>query len=118
MNEVYGLMAVIAQAGGGQGGGGAGLAQMLPMMVIFLLIMYFMMIRPQQRKEKERIKMIEAIKSGDKVLFCGGILGIVANVKEGTFIVKIADNVKVEVARGAVMKVLEKDDKVTTEDAK
>jgi len=116
MNEVLGLITILAQGTPGQGGGSP--LSLLPMMIIFLLIMYFMMIRPQQRKEKERIKMIEAIKSGDKVMFCGGILGIVANVKDSTFILKIADNVKVEVARGAVMKVLEKDEKITTEDKK
>ena len=62
--------------------------------------------------------MISDIKSGDKVMFSGGILGVVSNVKDSTFTVKVADNVKMEVARGAVMKVLDKDEKVTTEDVK
>ena len=88
---------------------------MLPMIVIFA-IMYFMMIRPQQRKEKERRQMIDAIKTGDRVLFGGGIMGTVANVKEGTFLVKIADNVKIEVARGGVTKVLEKGEKPGKDD--
>jgi preprotein translocase subunit YajC len=97
---------------GGFGGLGG---MMIPMLVIFG-IMYFMLIRPQQRKEKERRAMIDNVKTGDRVLFSGGILGTIANVKETTFLVKIADNVKIEVARGGVTKVLDKGDKVTKED--
>jgi preprotein translocase subunit YajC len=69
-----------------------------------------MMIRPQMKKEKERKKLIENIKSGDRVLFCGGMIGSVVSVKDATFVVKIADNVKVDIARGAVLRVLEKDE--------
>jgi len=94
------------------GGGSGGLTQMLPMMIIIFAIFYFMLIRPQQRKEKERKKMIEEIKSGTRVVFSGGILGTVTNVKESTFIVKVADGVKLEVSRGAVSRVFEKGDKV------
>jgi preprotein translocase subunit YajC len=70
-----------------------------------------MLIRPQQRKERERKTMIQNIKSGERVMFSGGILGTVTNVKEHTFVIKIADNTKIEVARGAVSKVLEKGEK-------
>jgi preprotein translocase subunit YajC len=49
-------------------------------------------------------------------MFSGGILGTVTNVKEGVFVVKIADNVKIEIARGAVIKVIEKGDKIETEE--
>lgn len=91
--------------------GSSGLGQMLPMMIIIFAIFYFMLIRPQQRKEKERKKMIEEIKSGTRVVFSGGILGTVTNVKESAFIIKVADGVKLEVSRGAVSRVLEKGDK-------
>ena len=55
--------------------------------------------------------MIKSIKSGDKVITAGGIHGVVANVKENTFIVKIADNVKIEVNKSGVVSVMEKDAK-------
>lgn len=104
----------LAMAGGpaaqGAGGGAGSFGMMLPMLIIFA-IMYFMLIRPQQRKEKERQQMIGAVKTGDRVLFGGGILGTVTNVKETTFVVKIADNVKVEVLRASVQRVLEKGEK-------
>ena len=96
------------------GAGGLG-GMMLPMLIIFG-IMYFMLIRPQQRKEKERQSMIKAVKTGDRVLFSGGILGSVTNVKDNTVIVRIADGVKVEVVRGGIQKVLEKGEKLSGEE--
>ncbi|MBL7114988.1 MAG: preprotein translocase subunit YajC [Kiritimatiellae bacterium] len=95
--------------------GGLG-GMMLPMLVIFG-IMYFMMIRPQQRKEKERQAMIKAVKTGDRVLFSGGILGTVTNVKDASVIIRISDGVKVEVVRGGIQKVLEKGEKLSGEEA-
>jgi preprotein translocase subunit YajC len=75
---------------------------------IMVVIFYFMLIRPQQRREKERRALLEAVKSGDRVLFSGGIIGIVSNVKERTFTIKVADGVKLEVSRAAVTQVLDK----------
>ena len=112
MDAMMSLIAMAPPAGEGQGGG---LGMFAPMLIIFA-IFYFMLIRPQQRKEKERRNMIANIKSGERVLFSGGIIGTVANVKEHTFIVKVADNVKLEVARGAVSRVVEKGDAIGADD--
>jgi len=108
MTEMF-LFPAMAAPGGEQTPGG-GLGMLFPMLIIFG-IFYFMLIRPQRRKEKERKSMVENLKSGARVMFSGGILGTVTNVKEHTFIVKIADNVKIEIARGAVSKVVEKGEK-------
>jgi preprotein translocase subunit YajC len=99
-------------------GSGGGSMQMMIMMALIFGIMYFMMIRPQQRKEKARREMINNLKSGTRVVFSGGIMGTVTNVKDGTFVIKIADGVKIEVARGAVSRILEKGEKLTEEDNK
>jgi preprotein translocase subunit YajC len=77
-------------------------------MIIMMIFFYLLMIRPQQRKEKARRAMIEQIKSGDRILFAGGLLGLVSNIKDKTLVVKIADNVKIEIARSAVNQVLDK----------
>ena len=100
--------------------GGAGQKQQSPMMLIgWLVIMvglfYFMMIRPQQRKEKARKQLISNIKSGDRVIFGGGLIGIVTNVKERLFVIKIADNMKVEVIKGSVTRVVQKDDDIAAD---
>ncbi|NCA81429.1 MAG: preprotein translocase subunit YajC [Opitutae bacterium] len=91
---------------------GGGSQQSSVFMFVWLGLMaglfYFMLIRPQKRREKERQALLGAVKTGDRVLFAGGLLGVVANVKDKTLIVKIADGVKVEIVRSAVSQVLEK----------
>ena len=107
-----------AMMGGAPGaGGGNPLKAFMPMIIIFG-IFYFMMIRPQQRKEKARRALIDNVKTGDKVLFSGGILGTVTNTKESTVIMKIADGIKIEVARGAIAKILDKGEKIALDDGK
>jgi preprotein translocase subunit YajC len=93
----------------------SGLTSMAIPMILIFGIMYFMMIRPQQRKEKERREMIENLKSGTRVVFGGGLVGTITNVKDTTFVIKIADNVKVEALRGAVSRVVEKGEKIADE---
>lgn len=83
---------------------------MLPLVFIFV-IFYFLLIRPQQKKAKEHQKLVESIKTGDQVVTSAGIHGTVTNVKEKTFIIKIADNVKVEFDRGSVAAVEKSADK-------
>ncbi|MFU8779781.1 MAG: preprotein translocase subunit YajC [Kiritimatiellia bacterium] len=95
---------------------GSGMFQMMVPMILIFGILYFMMIRPQQRKEKERREMIENLKSGTKVVFGGGVLGTITNVKDATFVIKVADNVKVEVLRGAVSRVVDKGEKISDEE--
>jgi preprotein translocase subunit YajC len=104
--------AFLAQVATPATSGPAGIFQaMLPMILIFG-IFYFILIRPQKRKEKERKEAITELKTGAKVLFAGGFIGQITNVKDTTFIIKIADNTKVEVLKNAVVKVIEKGDKV------
>jgi preprotein translocase subunit YajC len=67
--------------------------------------MYFVLLRPQMRKQKETEKLIQSVKTGDRVLAAGGIYGTVANLKEQIVILKIADNVKIEVSRSSITSV-------------
>ena len=80
---------------------GGGMGMLVPMLLIFA-IFYFMMIRPQQRKEKERRKMIQELRAGAKVVFAGGLIGKIVEAKERTFMIEIAGDVVIEVARNAV----------------
>ena len=61
------------------------------------------MIRPQQKKLKQHQTLVSSLKTGDKVVTTGGIHGLIANVKEATLILKIADNVKIEVDKASVV---------------
>lgn len=105
MNHILSVMAFV-QTGGQQGGGTLGF--ILPMILIFA-IMYFLIFRPQAKKQKQHQAMINEIKKGDKIVTAGGIHGTVAGVKdkEKTLIVKIDDNVKVELSRSSVARKLD-----------
>jgi len=72
--------------------------------VAMIVIFYFLLIRPSQKKEKDRKKMLEAVQKGDKVITVGGIYGTVVNVKpeEGIIVLKIGDGTKVDFAKSAI----------------
>ena len=88
----------------------AQMIQMIAMFAIMGVMFYFLLIRPQSKQKKEQENLLKNLKTGDKVLMSNGIFGIIANVKEKTFIVKIADNVKIEVTKSAVTTVLKSDE--------
>ena len=83
---------------------------MLAMGVIF----YFLIIRPQNKRQSDLKGLLSSLKTGDKVVTNSGIHGIIANIKEGsTLILKVADNVKIEINKDAIASV-EKDTTLTT----
>ena len=81
------------------------IAQFAPLIFIGV-IFYFLLIRPQQKQRKEQQKLISALKTGDKVITGAGIHGIISNVKETTVLLKIADNVKIEIDKASVATVV------------
>jgi preprotein translocase subunit YajC len=83
------------------------------MMVIMFAVMYFVMIRPQRRQKQEHEARVAALKSGDKIVSSGGIYGLITNVKTTTVIVKIADNVRIELDKSCVASVISKADEPT-----
>jgi preprotein translocase subunit YajC len=83
---------------------GGGFGFLVPFIFLFV-IMYFIMIRPQAKRQKEQQKLISALKTGDRVVTSSGIHGLIANVKDSTVIVKVADNVKIEMDKAAIANV-------------
>ena len=83
--------------------------QMVSTLVTFglvFVVFYFLIIRPQNKKLKEAKKMIDAVKKGDKVVTIGGVHGTVHSVKEGTVIVKVDDDCRIEFSKSAIATVL------------
>lgn len=70
--------------------------------IILLVMFYFLLIRPQQKKMKAHQEMVNAIKTGDKVVAAGGIHGVVANVKDSVITLRIAEQVKIDVDKHSV----------------
>lgn len=87
------------------GGGVAGLGGMLIPLGLMFGIMYFLVILPQQRQRKKVQEMLAAIKNGDKVVTTSGIYGTINGMDGDTIILKVADNVKIRIARAAIAQV-------------
>ena len=77
------------------------LLNILPFVLIFV-VFYLFMIKPMRNKQKKLEELVAALKNGDKVILNSGIYGVIAGVKERTFILKISDQVKIEVAKNAI----------------
>jgi preprotein translocase subunit YajC len=82
--------------------GGAGVIGNVVLFGSIILIFYFMIIRPQQKRQKERQAMIEAMKKGDKIITAGGIHGTIVGIEDKVVLVQIADNVKVKIERSSI----------------
>jgi preprotein translocase subunit YajC len=100
------LHALLAQAQSpAPTGPGGGIGFFVPFIFIFI-IMYFVMFRPQKKRQEQQQKLISTLKTGDRVVTNGGIHGLISNVKETTVIVKVADNVKIEMEKSAITTVV------------
>ena len=71
-----------------------------------VVIMYFILIRPQQQQRKRQEKMLQTLKSGDKVVTSSGIVGMIITVKDKTVSLRSAD-AKMEVTKSSVTEILE-----------
>ena len=83
------------------GGTGAFLLNMMPIAAI-VLVFYFIVIAPANKQRKKTQEMLSALKKGDRVVTQGGIYGTVQGVEAEVVYLKIAENVKVKVARSAI----------------
>lgn len=101
----YGMTGTTGGAGG-QGAGGGSPMSLIFMIIAIFAVMYFLMIRPQQRQKRQHQDLLSNLSKGDKVITIGGIHGTVTGIKDNTVIVKIADNVKVELNRSSISKVV------------
>jgi len=104
---VYNVVLFLGSSGGGGGQGSNPFLGFLPLIAI-IFIMYFLLIRPQAKKQKEHKAMLGALQKGDRIVTSGGIVGTIVGIKEneGLLIVKIADNVKIELSRNSVAQVI------------
>jgi preprotein translocase subunit YajC len=84
--------------------GGAAQSPIISFLPIILIavIFYFLVFRPMKGRQKKLDVMIANLKSGDRVITSGGIYGTIAAVKDKTFLVKVSDQVKIEIAKNAV----------------
>ncbi len=80
---------------------GGGFAQFLPLILLFAG-MWFLIIAPHRKRQKAHDKMVSELQTGDEIVTSGGIYGTITNVKDDRFILRIADNTKVELGKAFV----------------
>ncbi|WP_246184105.1 preprotein translocase subunit YajC [Pandoraea anhela] len=79
----------------------------LPLVLMFV-VLYFIMIRPQMKRQKETRNMLAALTKGDEVVTSGGLAGRISKVGETFVTIEIADNVEINVQKGAITTLLPK----------
>lgn len=92
----------IAMAPPQSGQGGGEIYSTLIMFGAIIAIFYFMIIRPQQKRAKEREKLLSQVKKGDKVITAGGMHGDVVGIDEKTVLLEVAEKVKIKVERSSI----------------
>src|SRR5438045_9045946 len=90
-----------AQPAAPASGPAGGIGFFVPFIFIFV-IMYLVMFRPQKKRQQQQQLLISSLKTGDRVVTNAGIHGLIANVKETTEMLKVADNVKLEREKAAI----------------
>lgn len=81
--------------------GMGGLAQLLPI-VLIIVIFYVLLIRPQQKRQRQLQETIASLKTGDRVITNGGIIGVITAVRDTSFMIRSADKTILEIARTAI----------------
>ena len=76
------------------------------MFALIIGIFYFMILRPQQKRQKDRQKLLDSLKKGDRVVTAAGVYGTIAGLDDKTALVQVADNVKLKFERSAITTVL------------
>jgi preprotein translocase subunit YajC len=97
------IIAMAPQQGGSSEGG---FISTLIMFALIIAIFYFMILRPQQKRQKERQKLLEALKKGDKVVTTSGLHGTIAGLDEKTALIQVSDTVKMKFERSAIASVI------------
>jgi len=87
---------------------GANFTVLIVQFLLIGVIFYFLLIRPQRMEEKKRQELLSKLGKNDEVVTSSGIHGTIVNVKDKTVILRIDDNVKVEMEKAAVVTVIKR----------
>ncbi|HSE24231.1 MAG TPA: preprotein translocase subunit YajC [Pyrinomonadaceae bacterium] len=92
-----------------QGGVGA-LGGILPILLI-MGVFYVLLIRPQQKRQQQLQQTIATLKTGDRIITNGGVIGVITSVKDRSFLIRSADKSILEIARSSVAGIDEEEKK-------
>jgi preprotein translocase subunit YajC len=108
---LFAFQLLFAQADQAQPAFGQQLITFMPIILAFAFL-YFLIMRPARRQQKEQQAMLAALKKNDKVITSGGLIGIVANLKDDEVTLKVdeSSNVRLRVTRGSITRVVREEE--------
>ena len=83
---------------------------LVPLLLVGALFV-FMLILPERKKQKQRQKMLDALKKGDRVMTSSGIYGTVVTTTSEQVVLQVADNVRLRFTRAAIQSVITSEEK-------
>jgi preprotein translocase subunit YajC len=93
---------VLAIAAPPDGGPVSVWVQLIPFALV-LAIFYFIILLPMRRRQKKVDEFLTTLKVGDKIVTSGGLYGSITRLGETSLQLQVADKVRVEIARSAVV---------------
>ncbi len=99
LNIAFAMSSGGSQAGQQSGGGMIG--GLITLGLIFL-VFYFLLIRPQQKQQQNLQEMRKNLRVGEKIMTTGGVFGTIESISSESVFIKVADKVRIEVAKSAI----------------
>ena len=99
---------LFALSGSPQSGEGSNPFMMFVPIILIFVVFYLILIRPQQKKQKEHKNLLSQLRKGDRVVTNGGIYGTIVDAREHVAVIKVAENVKIEIIKSAIATIIEK----------
>jgi preprotein translocase subunit YajC len=100
----------------GAGGTGGDLFAMIVPLILIMAVFWFLLIRPQQKKAKEHLELVQSIRRGDVVTTAGGMIGKVARVvDDNEILLEVADNVRMRFQKQAIAELRARGEPVSAE---
>ena len=87
--------------------GAGGFDMQIIIMLLIFVAFWFLLIAPQRKKQKEHAKMLQDLEKGAKIKTAGGLFGTITGVKDDRFVLRIAESVKIEIAKESVAEKLD-----------
>jgi preprotein translocase subunit YajC len=75
------------------------------LIVLMIGLLYFMMIRPQQKRMRQQMELMNSMRAGDDVMTSAGIYGSVSEVEEDTVLLEVSEDVHIRVAKNSVTRI-------------
>jgi preprotein translocase subunit YajC len=87
----------------------------LIVIVLLFALFWLLVLRPQRRRTREQVDLIDSLEEGDEIVSAGGFYGVIKEIDGETLHVEIADRLVVRMARNAVVGLVEEDEEPVDE---